>query len=96
MNEFSLVSFLRLCAQYYTLQVNRCVLLSKVHTGERSRKCHAFWQGRHDMQTASNVSAGHNQKSWTLYKMYWRLANGTLRSGSQGVYDCGGSNEWFI
>ena len=50
--------------------------------------------------TASNVSASLNQKSWTLYKMYWRLANGilmgTLRSESRGVYDCGGSNEWFI
>ena len=49
---------------------------------------------------ASNVSASLNQKSWTLYNMYWRLANGilmgTLRSESRGVYDCGGSNEWFI
>ena len=51
-------------------------------------------------QAASNVSASLNQKSWTLYKMYWRLANGilmgTLRSESRGVYDYGGSNEWFI
>ena len=50
--------------------------------------------------SASNVSASLNQKSWTLYKMYWRLANGilmgTLRSESWGVYDCGGSNKWFI
>ena len=47
--------------------------------------------------TASNVSASLNQKSWTLYKMYWRLANGilmgTLRPESRGVYDCGGSNK---
>ena len=44
--------------------------------------------------SASNVSDSQNQKSWTLYKMYCRLANGilmgTLRSESWGVY--GGSN----
>ena len=45
----------------------------------------------HNSNTASNVSASLNQKSWTLYKMYWRLANGilmgTLRSESwAGVF----------
>ena len=46
------------------------------------------------MYSASNVSDSQNQKSWTLYKMYCRLANGilmgTLRSESWGVY--GGSH----
>ena len=50
--------------------------------------------------TASNITASLNQKSWTLYKMYWRLANGilmgTLRSESRGVYDCGGSNVVYM
>ena len=53
----------------------------------------------HQDFTASNVSKSQNQKSWTLYKMYWRLANGILmgtqRSESRGVYDCGGPNEWL-
>ena len=44
-----------------------------------------------------NVSSSQDQKSWTLYKMYWRLTNGilmgTLRSKSRGVYGGGGPNE---
>ena len=51
-------------------------------------------------QSALNVSSSQDQKCWTLYKMYWRLANGilmgTLRSKSHGVYGGGEPNEWFI
>ena len=49
------------------------------------------------MNTGLNVSSSQDQKSWTLYKMYWRLANGILmgtqRSKSRGVYGGGGPNE---
>ena len=57
-----------------------------------------LWQ-MHPM-TVTHLSSSQDQKSWTLYKIYWRLANGILmgilRSKSRGVYGGGGPNEWFI